>query len=118
MSDLKKKLDEWKGVVRKEFFRQLDAQTRRNSYATISNEVLDGVRYNWYKEGIKSGLILSGMLFPQYRTLSLAVFLANYVYKTMSIANIQGVEAARDSLLREMFYGQQPKDPGKKGDVN
>jgi hypothetical protein len=58
------------------------------------------------------------MLFPQYRTLSLAVFLANYVYKTMSIANIQGVEAARDSLIREMFYGQQPKDPGKKGDVN
>jgi hypothetical protein len=119
MSDLKKKLDEWKGAIRKEFFRQLDAQTRRNSYATISNEVLDGVRYNWYKEGIKSGLILSGMLFPQYRTLSLAVFLANYIYKTISIANIQGVEAARDSLIREMFYGQpQPKDPGKKGDVN
>ena len=114
-----RELQEWKGVVRKEFFRQLDSQARRNSYATISNEVLDGIRLNWYKEGIKSGLILSGLFFPQYRTLSLAVFLANYIYKTISIANIQGVEAARDSLIREMFYGQpQPKDPGKKGDVN
>ena len=118
MRDLKKKLDEWKGVIRKEFFRQLDSQARRNSYATISNEVLDGIRLNWYKEGIKSGLILSGLFFPQYRTLSLAVFFANYIYKTMSIANIQGVEAARDSLIREMFYGQQSKDTGKKGDVN
>lgn len=117
--DLKKKINEWKNTFEKEFRRQFDLQIRKNSYATISNEVLDGVRYNWYREGIKSGLILGGILFPQYRTLSVVVFAAHYLYKILSIANIQGVEEARESLIREMFYKQtQPKDPGKKGNIN
>lgn len=118
-NDLKKKLEEWKGVIQKEIRRQIELQTRKNSYATINNEVFDGARYSWYKEGIKSGLILGGVLFPQYRTLSVVVFAAHYLYKILSIANIQGVEEARESLIREMFYKQtQPKDPGKKGNIN
>lgn len=117
----KKKINEWKEFLHKEFLRHVDIQQKRNSYITIGNEVLDGVRYNWYREGIKSGLILSaGLLFPQYRALSLVAFAANYVYQNFSIANIQGLEAARDSLLRDMFYKSvQPKDSGnKKGNIN
>lgn len=115
-NDLKKKLEEWKGVIQKEIRRQIELQTRKNSYATINNEVFDGARYSWYKEGIKSGLILGGVLFPQYRTLAIIAFIIHYCYKTISIANIQGVEDARDSLIREIFKQTQPKPP--KGNVN